>query len=97
MNIAWLGAAAAAWVRQARARPDMSLHWSCCGTPAMGAQTHARVAVCSHCGAAWRNVAQAKSAPDWRPLGDATAPSRPLRTFDEQRAWKRRKLRDAED
>jgi hypothetical protein len=67
---------AAAWARQARARPDMTLWWSCCGTPSLGAQTSigrhgARdvlVASCAHCGAEWLSQSQAQNPGDWRPM-----------------------------
>ncbi|SFQ52229.1 hypothetical protein SAMN05216567_11865 [Variovorax sp. OK605] len=67
---------AAAWARQARARPDMTLWWSCCGTPSLGAQTSigrhgARdvlVASCAHCGAEWLSLSQAENPGDWRPM-----------------------------
>lgn len=83
MDIVRLAAVAASWVRQARARPDMTLHWSCCGTPALDKQAmlgHAKagsvlVASCSHCGARWVSISRAKDTTDWRPLNvdDAVA------------------------
>jgi hypothetical protein len=64
---------AAAWAGQVRARPDMTLLWTCCGTPTLGTQAllgHAgrhelRLASCSHCGAQWLYLMQAN---DWLPL-----------------------------
>lgn len=101
---------AAAWVRQVQARPDMTLLWSCCGTPSLGEQTlvghhgarDVRVASCAHCGAEWLSLSQAEAPSDWQPLrhGNATATRtacRPTRFIEERGAWRRRKLRDAED
>ena len=100
---------AAAWVRQARARPDMTLHWSCCGTPALGEQAvlgrhgarDVRVASCSHCGMEWMRVSQAHGASDWQPLKRDAAPAapalRPARRADERGAWRSRKQRGLED
>jgi hypothetical protein len=101
---------AAAWARQVHARPDMSLWWSCCGTPSLGAQTlvarhGARdllVASCAHCGSEWLSLSSAEAPEDWQPLrhGNAAAARAtcgPLRSAEEQRAWRRRKMRDAED
>lgn len=72
---------AAAWARQARARPDMTLYWSCCGTPALGEQTllghhgtgNVLVASCSHCGARWMSISRAEAPTDWRPLNTRDA------------------------
>ena len=103
---------AAAWVRQARARPDMTLLWSCCGTPALGEQAvlgrhgarDVRVASCSHCGMEWMRVPKAHGASDWQPLKRDAAPAapaapelRPSRRADERGAWRSRKQRDLED
>lgn len=67
---------AAAWARQAQARPDMTLYWSCCGAPALDEQTmlghvetgNVLVASCGHCGARWMSISQAEDPTDWRPL-----------------------------
>lgn len=101
---------AAAWARQARARPDMTLLWSFCGTPALGAQTllgrhggrDVLVASCSHCGAEWLSMSQAEQLGDWQPLQRSTAVAarpacKPARSTDERIAWRRRKQRDLED
>lgn len=101
---------AAAWVRQNRARPDMTLFWSCCGTPALGEQTLVKrhggravlVASCAHCGADWLSRSQAENPGDWQPLKrtDATAARpacQPARAIDERSAWRKRKQRDLED
>lgn len=101
---------AAAWAREARARPDMTLLWSCCGTPALGAQTlvgrhggrDVLVASCSHCGAEWLSMSQAAQPGDWQPLQRRTAAAarpacKPARAIDERNAWRRRKQRDLGD
>jgi len=102
--------AAASWVRQTRARPDMTLFWSCCGTPALGEQTHVGrhggrdvlVASCAHCGAEWLSLSQAESPADWQPLKRSEAiAARPAckaaRAIDERNAWRKRKQHDLED
>ena len=101
---------AAAWVRQTQARPDMTLFWSCCGTPTLGDQTligrhggrDALVASCSHCGAQWLSLSQAENPSDWQPLkrSEATAARttcKPARVIEERSAWRKRKQRDLED
>ena len=57
---------AATWAKEAQARPDMTLFWSCCGTPSLGhtmelgrhGTNHMQLASCSHCGADWLNAAR---------------------------------------
>lgn len=101
---------AAVWARQARARPDMTLLWSCCGTPALGEQSllgrhggrDVRVAACSHCGAEWLSLSHAEDPSDWQPLQRSAAVAarlacKPVRFIDERNAWRRRKQRDLED
>lgn len=88
----------------------MTLLWSCCGTPSLGAQTllgrhggrDVLVATCSHCGAEWLSLSQAEDPSDWRPLKQGAAIAarpacKPTRFIDERITWRRRKQRDLED
>lgn len=64
---------------------DMSLVWSCCGTPALGhfpatpspdVGRHARIWRCTHCGYLWRQTAApVGEQAEWHPL----APDPPSR------------------
>ncbi len=67
-----------AWARALQADPDMTIEWSCCGTPMLGSvkavmgrheTSLLAISSCSHCGARWlRSFSTGGPETRWQPI-----------------------------